>query len=181
MTVTDNVLPLLHPALSREFGGRLVAPGDADYDTLRAVMAGDVDKRPAIIARPKTARDVSRAVLFARDNGIELAVRSGGHSGAGHSATEGGLVIDMREMKALAIDEDARTAWAETGLTAGEVSAAVTERGLVVGFGDAATVGIGGITLGGGVGYLSRKHGLTIDSVLAAEIVTADGSIRTID
>ena len=181
MTVTDNVLPLLHPALSREFGGRLVAPGDADYDALRMVMAGDIDRRPAIIARPRTARDVSRAVLFARDNGLELAVRSGGHSGAGHSATEGGLVIDMREMKALAIDEDARTAWAETGLTAGEVSAAVTERGLVVGFGDAATVGIGGITLGGGVGYLSRKHGLTIDSVLAAEIVTADGSIRTID
>ncbi|HET9456615.1 MAG TPA: FAD-binding oxidoreductase, partial [Candidatus Limnocylindrales bacterium] len=109
------------------------------------------------------------------------AVKSGGHSGAGHSATEGGILLDLSDMKALDIDVDGRTAWAETGLTAGEVTAAVAAHGLVVGFGDTGSVGIGGITLGGGIGYLVRKHGLTIDNLVGAEIVTADGDLHRVD
>ena len=103
--------------------------------------------------------DVSRADV-ARETGIELAVRSGGHSVAGHSVSEGGLVIDLREMKSLDVDVEARTAWAETGLTAAEFSTAVGAHGLATGFGDTGSVGIGGITLGGGVGFLVRKFGL---------------------
>ena len=106
---------------------------------------------------------------------MDLAVRSGGHSAAGHGTTDGGILLDLSPMKAIDIDVAGRTAWAETGLTAGEVTTALGEHGLAVGFGDTGSVGIGGITLGGGIGYLVRKFGLTIDSVLAAEIVTADG------
>jgi hypothetical protein len=107
--------------------------------------------------------------------------RSGGHSAAGHSTTDGGLVIDLRDMRALEIDAESRTAWAETGLTAGEYSTVTAAHDLVTGFGDTGSVGIGGITLGGGVGYLSRLHGLTIDSLLAAEIVLADGRQLRVD
>ena len=108
---------------------------------------------------------------------MELAVRSGGHSVAGHSVSDGGIVLDLSDMRALQIDAERRTAWAETGLTAGEYTAAAGAYGLATGFGDTGSVGIGGITLGGGVGYLVRKYGLTIDNLLAAEIVTADGRL----
>jgi FAD/FMN-containing dehydrogenase len=168
-------------ALSSGLSGRLIRPGDADYDTARAVMYGGFDKRPSAIVRVKSAADVQQVVNAARDGGVELAVRSGGHSNAGHSSTDSGIVLDLRDMKAIAIDEASKTVWAETGVTAEELTKATTDKGLVVGFGDAGTVGIGGITLGGGVGYLSRKHGLTIDSLLAAEIVTADGRLLTVD
>lgn len=171
----------LLPTFKSKFTGPVVTSTDTNYDIFREVALGTIDRHPGAILRPKTAADVAAAVAFARDNGLTLSVRSGGHSGAGHSTNDGGIVIDMREMKALEIDEAGRTAWAETGLTAGEVSKAVTEKGLAIGFGDAATVGIGGITTGGGVGYLSRKYGLTVDSVLAAEIVTADGKLETVD
>ena len=157
--------------------GRVIVPGDADYDPSRSVFYGGLDHRPSIIVRPADADDVAGIVSFARDNGVELAVRGGGHSLAGHSTTEGGVVLDLRDMKSLEIDAARRTAWAETGLTAAEFTAASAADGLAVGFGDAGSVGIGGITLGGGVGFLVRKHGLTIDSLLAAEIVTADGRL----
>jgi hypothetical protein len=163
------------------FSGLVVTANEDGYDAMREIAMGGIDKRPSVILRPRSAADVSAAVALARDNGLELAVRSGGHSGAGHSTTEGGVVIDLRDMQKLDIDETAKTAWADTGLTAGEVSAAVTRKGLAIGFGDAATVGVGGITTGGGVGYLSRKYGLTIDSVLAAEVVTADGAVLMAD
>jgi FAD/FMN-containing dehydrogenase len=161
--------------------GRVIRPGDADYDAARAVMYGGFDFHPGAIVRVKSAKDIQNAVKVSTESGLELAVRSGGHSGAGHSGSDGGLVIDLREMKAIEIDEASRTVWAETGVTAEELTRATTDRGLVVGFGDAGSVGIGGITLGGGVGYLSRLHGLTIDSLLAAEIVTADGRLLTVD
>ena len=157
--------------------GRVILPGDTDYDTMRSVFYGDLDRHPSAIVRPANATDVARVVTFARESRIELAVRGGGHSPSGHSTTEGGLVIDLRDLKSLEIDAAHRTAWAETGLTAAEFTAAAAADGLAVGFGDAGSVGIGGITLGGGVGFLVRKHGLTIDSLLAAEIVTADGRI----
>ncbi len=105
----------------------------------------------------------------------------GGHSGAGHSTTDGGIVIDLRDMTRVEIDVDARTAWAEAGLTAGELTKATSKYGLAVGFGDTGSVGISGITLGGGVGYLSRKHGMTIDNLIAAEIVTAGGGVLLVD
>lgn len=177
MSKLDGAVATLGAGLS----GHLIRPGDAAYDKARTLMYGGFDFHPGVIVRVKTAADVQKAVAAARDGGLELAVRSGGHSGAGHSSTEGGIVIDLRDMKAIDIDETARTVWAETGVTAEELTRATTARNLVVGFGDAGSVGIGGITLGGGVGYLSRKHGLTIDSLLAAEIVTADGELRTVD
>ncbi len=169
------------PDLRKEFRDRVIAPGDTEYDKARTVFYGGVDRRPAVIIRPVDANDVARIVNLARESGLDLAVRSGGHSIVGHSVTEGGIVIDLANMKGLEIDPESRTAWAETGLTAGEVTTAAAAHGLAVGFGDTGSVGIGGITLGGGVGYLVRKYGLTIDNLLAAEVVTADGQIRHVD
>jgi FAD/FMN-containing dehydrogenase len=108
-------------------------------------------------------------------------VRSGGHSGAGHSTTDGGIVIDLRDLKSIDLDVGSRRLWAGAGLTAGEVGEAVTPHGLVVGFGDTSSVGIGGLSTGGGVGYLVRRDGLTIDNLLGAEVVTADGQVLTVD
>lgn len=169
------------PKLRSEFKDRVIAPGDPNYDKARTVFYGGVDKHPAVIIKVADANEVSRVVNLARASGLELAVRSGGHSTAGHSVCEGGIVLDLSNMKDLQIDVQSRTAWAETGLTAGELTTALGAHGLGVGFGDTGSVGIGGITLGGGVGYLVRKYGLTIDSLLAAEVVTADGQIRHVD
>src|SRR5688500_10951562 len=162
-------------------GTRVLGPDDAGYDEARAIKMGGSDPRPALIVRPSTAADVARAVTLARDTGLPLAVRSGGHSAASHSTADGGVVIDLREMKAVEFDLAAKTAWAEAGLTAAEFSHEAGQHGLAVGFGDTGSVGLGGITLGGGVGYLARKHGLTIDSLLAADIVTADGQVLRVD
>ncbi len=161
--------------------GKVITSGDASYDKERTIFVGGIDRRPAIIARVADAADVSRVLSFARETGLELAIRSGGHSGAGHSTTDGGIVLDLRDMRALNIDPKSRTAWAETGLTAGEYTTAAGAHGLATGFGDTGSVGIGGITLGGGVGYLVRKYGLTIDDLLAADIVTADGQLLRVD
>jgi FAD binding domain len=167
--------------LRAQLDGRVIEPGDADYDQARTVFMGGIDRRPGAIVLPSSSGEVAQVVSFAREAGVELAVRSGGHSGAGHSVVDGGLVLDLAAMRELDFDLEHRTAWAQTGLTAGEYTNAAGEHGLATGFGDAASVGIGGLTLGGGVGYLSRLHGLTIDSLLAAEIVTADGQILEID
>lgn len=163
--------------LRNSFRGEVIAPGDADYDKARSVMMGGIDKRPAVIIRPADAAEVAQIVRLARDTGLELAVRSGGHSGAGHSTTDGGIILDLRNLKGLQVDAESRTVWAETGLTAGEVTTTLAEHDLAVGFGDTGSVGIGGITLGGGVGYLVRKHGLTIDSLLAADVISATGEL----
>jgi FAD/FMN-containing dehydrogenase len=169
------------PQLRTVLRGEVIASDDATYDEARTVFYGGIDRRPAFIVRAKGASDVSRVVSLARESGLELAVRSGGHSLAGHSTTDGGIVLDLSEMKRLEIDLAGRTAWAQTGLTAGEYTTAVGAHGLATGFGDTGSVGIGGITLGGGMGYLVRKHGLTIDSLLAAEIVTAEGELLCAD
>jgi FAD/FMN-containing dehydrogenase len=168
-------------AFSSKVRGQLIRPQDDGYDEARTVFYGGFDCHPALIVRVADPTDVSHVITLARDRGLELAIRSGGHSVAGHSTTEGGIVLDLSEMKHLEIDTEGRTAWAETGLTAGEYTAAVGAHGLATGFGDTGSVGIGGVTLGGGVGYLVRKHGLTIDDVLAAEIVTADGELLRVD
>lgn len=161
--------------------GRVITPDDPGYDQARTIFYGGFDLRPAAIARVADAEDVSQVISLARETGLELAVRSGGHSAAGHGLSDGGLVIDLANMRALDINPGRRTAWAESGLTAGEYTLAAAEHGLATGFGDTGSVGIGGITLGGGVGYLVRKYGLTIDDLLAAEIVTADGQLRYVD
>ncbi|HLV37557.1 MAG TPA: FAD-binding oxidoreductase [Spirillospora sp.] len=161
--------------------GRVITPDDSDYDAARALFYGGIDRRPAVIVRAADARDVAQVVSFARETGAELAVRGGGHSMAGHSTSEGGIVLDLSPMKGLDIDVEQCTAWAEAGLTAGEYTTAVGAFGLATGFGDTGSVGIGGITLGGGIGLLVRKYVLTIDDLLAAEIVTADGQTRYVD
>ena len=161
--------------------GRVIVPDDPAYDQARTVFYGGIDKRPNAIVRVANVDDVKRVVAIARDGGHELAVRSGGHSPAGHSTTEGGILLDLRAMSAIEIDAADRTAWVETGATALEVTEAATKYGLVVGFGDSGSVGVGGITLGGGIGFLVRKFGLTIDSVLAAEVVTANGRHLRVD
>ena len=172
-------------AAIREFSsnvrGQVIRSVDDGYDEARTVFYGGFDRHPAAIVRAKDATDISRVVSLARETGLELAVKSGGHSLAAHSTTDGGILLDLSQMKNLEIDVSGRTAWAETGLTAGEYTAATGAHGLATGFGDTGSVGIGGITLGGGVGYLVRKHGLTIDDVLAAEIVTADGELLRVD
>ncbi len=178
-SVPTTILPI--DRLRAEVAGRLITPADPDYDAARTVAAGGIDRRPALIVRPASDNDVVRVIALARETGVELAVRSGGHSGAGHGVTDGGVVLDLSAMKRLDIDVEGRTAWAEAGLTAGEVTRAAAEHGLAIGFGDTASVGIGGITLGGGIGFLVRKHGLTIDSLLAADVVTAAGERLRVD
>ena len=169
------------PRLRAEVDGEVLGPRDAGYDAARAVRQRTIDRRPAAIVRPVHAGDVSRVVSIARETAVELAVRSGAHSFAGHGVAENGVVLDLSAMKAIQIDTETRMAWVETGLTAGEVTRALGTQGFAIPFGDSASVGVGGLTLGGGVGFLVRKHGLTIDSLLAAELVTADGELRYVD
>ena len=167
--------------LRKDFDGRVIAPADADYDKARTLFYGGMDRHPAVIIRVKNAGEVARVLSLARQTGLPLAVRSGGHSVAGHSVAEEGIVLDLSEMRDLQIDVENQTAWVEAGLTAGEYTTAAAVHGLATGFGDTGSVGIGGLTLGGGVGYLVRKYGLTIDDLLAAEIVTADGQLLRVD
>ncbi|MFN8597486.1 MAG: FAD-binding oxidoreductase [Anaerolineae bacterium] len=169
------------PDLRATITGQVITPADADYDAARAVFYGGIDRHPAVIVKVANDADVARVIALARETGLELAVRSGGHSVAGHSVAEGGIVLDLSKMRALHIDTENCTAWAEAGLTAGEYTQAASAHGLATGFGDTASVGLGGITLGGGVGYLVRKYGLTIDDLLAADIVTADGQQLRVD
>ncbi len=181
MTLTSTALHDQIATLRAEIDGTVIEPGDPGYDAARTVMMGGIDKHPAAIVEVAGVEDIRRVIAVARETGVELAVRSGGHSGAGYGTTEGGLLLDLRRLRSIEIDPKARTAWAESGLTAAEVSTAAGEHGLAIGFGDTGTVGIGGITTGGGIGYLVRKFGLTIDNLLAADVVTADGQLRRAD
>ena len=178
---TQNILPPTISELRALFNGKVIAPDDPRYEEARTPFYGGIDKHPTAIVRVADAGDVSRLVSLAREHGFELAVRSGGHSGAGHSTSDGGIVLDLSAMKNLEIDPEHQPAWVEAGMTAGEYTAAVGAHGFVTGFGDTGSVGLGGITLGGGVGYLVRKYGLTIDQLLAAEVVTADGQLLHVD
>jgi hypothetical protein len=162
-------------------GGAVITPDDPEYEQARMVFYRNFDRRPAVIVRPESAAAVARIVSFARESSTELAVRSGGHSLAGHGVSEGGIVLDLAALKAMEVDPHARTASAQTGLTAAEYTTTAGEYGLATGFGDTGVVGIGGLTLGGGVGFLSRRYGLTIDDLLGADIVTADGDVLQVD
>lgn len=173
--------PIVISELRAALNGRVIVPDDAGYNEARTVFYGGFDRRPAVIVRAANSSDVARVVSLARETGLELAVRSGGHSVAGYSVVDDGIVLDLADMKRIEIDVQNRTAWAETGLTAGEYTTATAAHGLGTGFGDTGSVGIGGITLGGGIGYLVRKYGMTIDDLLAADIVTAQGRLLQVD
>jgi FAD/FMN-containing dehydrogenase len=166
--------------LTEKIEGRVLTPVDRGYDEARMVFAWHVDARPALIACAGGPGDIARLIAHARETGCELAVRGGGHSPAGHGLCDG-IVIDLSALRSFELDAARRIAWAGAGLTAGEFTVAAGAHGLATSFGDTGSVGIGGITLAGGIGYLVRKHGLTIDSLLAAEIVTADGQLRHVD
>ncbi|MER6950699.1 FAD-binding oxidoreductase [Nonomuraea sp. NPDC000554] len=177
---SDQTLVPVAQLLS-EFGEQVITPDDPRYDPARTVYQGGIDRRPAAIVRPRDAAQVSRVVSIAREHDLELAVRGGGHSNAGYGVCDGGLVLDLNDMREIDIDVEGRTAWVQAGMSAGAYTEAVGAHGFVTGFGDTGTVGVGGITLGGGIGFLVRKYGLTIDALLAAEIVTADGQILHTD
>ena len=181
MSVSQTRSQLAIPDLRDAITGRVITPEDAEYDETRAIVYGGIDPRPAVIVRVADAADVAATIRVARETGLPLAVRSGGHSGAGHGTVDGGIVIDVRDLNHLELDPATRTAWVCSGVTAGQYTAAAAEHGLATGFGDTGSVGLGGLVTGGGVGYLVRKHGLTIDNLLAAEVVTADGQVRTVD
>lgn len=161
--------------LRAQFNGRAVLPGDPGYDSARSLFYGGFDRYPAAVVRPADAHEVGRIVRATRDSGLPLAVRGGGHSLAGHSVVDDGIVLDLSGMRSIDVDVAGRTAWAGGGTTAGAYTVAAGAHGLATGFGDTGSVGVAGITLGGGVGFLTRRFGLTIDSLLAAEVVTADG------
>jgi FAD/FMN-containing dehydrogenase len=171
-TAADRLATLTNPVIDADHG---------EYHTIRQTFYHGLDRRPALIARPVDAAEVAAVIGTAREVGLPLAVRSGGHSAFGHSVWDGSLVLDLAAMKSIEIDPGQRSAWAETGLTVAEYTTATAAHRLVTGFGDTGSVGIGGITLGGGVGLLHRSQGLTIDSVLAADVVTADGQLHRVD
>ncbi len=158
------------------FQGTLVRPSDPEYDEVRAVYNAMIDRYPALIARCANAADVVRAVNFARDHKVKFAVRGGGHHGGGLGTLDDGLVIDLSCMNKVEVDPEARTAWVEGGATLSDVDRATHVHGLAMPSGINSTTGIGGLTLGGGLGHLTRHLGLSIDNLVAAKVVLADGS-----
>ena len=164
--------------LGPRFRGRVIAPDAHDYDRARRVHNAAIDRHPALIVRPSDADDVALVVAQAQEWRLPLVVRAGGHSMGAHSTGDGALLLDLSAMRAVEIDASERTAWAGAGVLAGEFTSATHALGFVTPFGDTGSVGVAGITLGGGIGWLVRKHGMTIDSLLAVEIVTADGRRR---
>jgi FAD/FMN-containing dehydrogenase len=157
--------------------GEVILPGDATYDEARAIWNAMIDKRPGVIVRCLTTADVVTAVNFARDSGMVLAVRGGGHNIAGSALCDGGIVVDLSKMKAAKVDPAARRVTVEGGATLGDLDAATLAHGLATPVGINSTTGIAGLTLGGGFGWLSRKHGMTIDNLESAEVVTAKGEV----
>jgi FAD/FMN-containing dehydrogenase len=158
--------------------GPVLGPGDAGYDDARRLWNAAIDKRPAAIARCRSAADVSRAVLFARGRGLEIAVRGGAHNPGGAASADHGLMIDLSLLNQVTVDPAAKRARAGGGALLGQIDAAAQEYGLATPAGMISHTGVGGLTLGGGMGWLTRKHGLSIDNLVSVEIVTADGQVR---
>src|SRR5882724_9450802 len=161
--------------------GPVIRRMDADYDAVRSLYNGMIDKSPAMIARCTDVADVVTAVNFARQNDLKVAIRGGGHNGPGLSSVDDGLMIDMSMMKGARVNPAARTVRVGPGCTQGDVDHATHAFGLAVPAGIVSTTGMAGLTLGGGTGYLTRKYGLTIDNLIAADVVLADGSFVTAD
>jgi len=173
MTVQTSTSPQL------QLRGTLIAPGDTGYDAARALYNGMIDKRPRLIARCADVADVIAAVNFGRKERMLTAIRAGGHNGPGLGSCDDGLVIDLSGMRSVRVDPASRTVRVDAGCTSGDVDHATHAFGLAVPFGIVSTTGVAGLTLGGGTGYLTRKHGLTIDNLLEADVVLADGSFVT--
>jgi len=167
--------------LAGEVSGSVLGPQDAGYDTARAVHNGLIDRRPELIVRCRTTNDVVAALGLARRTGLEVSIRGGGHNVAGRAVTDGGVMIDLAEMKGVAIDPDEATATAEGGVIWGELNDAAAGHGLAVTGGAVSGTGIAGYTLGGGLGWLMAKYGLAADNLLAVELVTAEGDILHVD
>ena len=163
----------------RQVEGRLLRPGDEGWDDAVLIWNGMVEKAPALVVQPQSARDVATAVTFARDHGILLGVKGGGHNIAGTAVPEGGLMIDMSRMREVSVDPEGKLARVEAGCLLQDVDRATQEHGLATVLGFISEVGVGGLTLGGGLGYLTRRFGWTVDNLEEVEIVTADGEIRT--
>ena len=172
---------VLEPAslaeLDASFGGTLVTPDDPGYDDARKLFNAMIDRRPALIARCSGVADVMTAVGLAREHDLEVAVRCGGHSVAGQSVCDGGIVIDVSPMKGVWVDPAERTAWAQAGLNWGELDRETQAFGLAVTGGRMPDTGVAGLALGGGSGWIERKYGFTVDSILAFDLVTADGRL----
>jgi FAD binding domain/Berberine and berberine like len=176
MSTTTQPAQLAQDELS-DFQGQLIGPGDADYEQARLIFNRMIDRHPALIARCANTRDVARAVTFARNHGLLLAIRGGGHNGGGLGTCDGGVVIDLSLLKDIEVDPEARTVRVGGGCLWGEVDAATGEYGLATPSGIISTTGVGGLTLGGGLGHLTRRFGLTIDNLLEAEVVLANGDV----
>ncbi len=165
--------------LAAALRGELVTPGDDAYDAARAVYNGMIDKRPAAVARCRDAADVTAAIAFARTHGLELAVRGGGHHAAGFGTWDDALVVDLSPMRGVTVDPEQRTVRVDGGATWGEVDHATVPVGLATPSGFLASTGVAGLALGGGIGYLSRRFGLTVDNLLSADVALADGRCVT--
>jgi FAD/FMN-containing dehydrogenase len=162
-------------ALRARMSGPVLGPGDADYDSARSVWNGEIDRRPAVIARCHSPADVGAAIDFARAEGLEISVRGGGHNFGGAAVCADGLMIDLSAMNRVVVDPDARRARCGGGATLADLDTATQEYGLAVTGGTISHTGVGGLTLGGGFGWLTSRHGLSCDNVVSAEVVTADG------
>jgi FAD/FMN-containing dehydrogenase len=177
--VTSIVDDAAIEGLRAQVRGDLIRPGDAQYDEARAVYNGMIDKHPALIVRCSDVADVISAVNFARERGLTLAVRGGGHNGPGLGTVDDGVVVDLSRMKGVYVDAANRTARVEGGALWADVDHATHAFGLATPSGFIASTGVGGLTLGGGIGYLARTHGLTLDNLLSVDMVLADGSVVT--
>ena len=158
--------------------GTVVRPGDSTYDAVRAIWNAMIDRRPAVIVRCADAADVAAAIGFAREQGLEISIRGGGHNIAGSSVCEGGVMIDLSQMRQVRVDAAARRAYVEPGALLADVDRATLEHGLATPLGINSTTGVAGLTLGGGFGWLTRTHGMTVDNLVSAEVVGADGTMR---
>lgn len=165
-------------ALKSSLSGGLIGKADAEYGEARSLWNGMVDRHPALIIRAASTNDIRNAVIFARENNLLLAVKSGGHQIAGHAVAEGALLLDLSQMRGITVDAKARRAKVEPGCLLADVDRETQAHGLVVPLGINSTTGISGLTLGGGFGWITGKHGLTIDNLLSAEVVCADGEVR---
>jgi FAD/FMN-containing dehydrogenase len=163
--------------LATSFAGRLLRAADAGYDEARKVHNGLIDKHPMVVARCMGTADIAAAVGLARQLGLDIAVRGGGHNVSGNATVQGGMMIDLSPMKAVLVDQNARTAWAQGGVTWGEFNRETQLHGLATTGGVVSSTGVAGLTLGGGLGWLMGKHGLALDNLLAAEVVTAEAKV----
>jgi len=178
MSTTLSVTEAARGELS-SFGERLIGPNDTRYDEARTLFNAMIDRHPALIAKCATADDVAAVIRFAREQGVPLAVRGGGHNGGGLASVDDGVVADLSPMKTISVDPATKTVRVGGGAVWGEVDAATQPHNLAVPTGIISSTGVAGLTLGGGHGYLARRHGLTVDNLLSAEMVLADGSKAT--